>query len=39
METSLAGVRGYRRSRHDLEAPARTAVRRQWAFAFDRWGY
>ncbi|MBY6263761.1 sulfotransferase [Azospirillum sp. 412522] len=35
----LADVNGYRRARHDLEDPARRAVRRQWAFAFDRWGY
>jgi hypothetical protein len=39
MERYLAEVRGYRRARHDLEEPARLAVRRQWAFAFDRWGY
>lgn len=39
MESYLAGVRDYRRARHDLEDQARRAVRRQWAFAFDRWGY
>lgn len=39
MEAYLASVRGHRRARHDLEDPARRAVRRRWAFAFDRWGY
>ncbi|WP_247882156.1 sulfotransferase [Azospirillum sp. TSH100] len=39
MERYLTEVRGYRRARHDLEDPARRTVRRQWAFAFDRWGY
>ncbi|KAA0585820.1 sulfotransferase (plasmid) [Azospirillum oryzae] len=39
VERYLADVRDYRRARHDLEDPARSAVRRRWAFAFDRWGY
>ena len=39
MDRYLAGVRDYRRARHELEEQARRAVRRQWAFAFDRWDY
>ncbi|WP_042694198.1 sulfotransferase [Azospirillum sp. B506] len=39
MERYLAGVCEYRRARHELEDPDRRAVRRRWAFAFDRWRY
>ncbi|MBP2230052.1 hypothetical protein J2847_003355 [Azospirillum agricola] len=39
VERYLAGVRDYRRARHELDASTRRSVRERWAFAFERWGY